>query len=89
MEQSPAPGLVPIPFGLSTPTFQDSNIITNNPELIQNPTPDSLQSRNALLNSLFTSADANKSLQQQLDFSENKKNKVNLFNTNLEKNTLN
>jgi len=81
MEQSPAPALVPIPFGLSTPTFQDSSLIPNNP-LSSNSnqtksTPNSLQTRNALLNSLFQSTEASHSVQQQLDFStDNQKNQI-------------
>ncbi len=74
MEQSPAPGLVPIPFGLSTPTFQDSSLITTFNSVEQTKpksTPNSLQTRNALLNSLFSSKEASNSIQQQLDFSEN------------------
>ncbi len=74
MEQSPAPGLVPIPFGLSTPTFQDCSLIPTASSLEQakpKSTPNSLQTRNALLNSLFSSNEVSHSIQQQLDFSEN------------------
>lgn len=74
MEQSPAPGLVPIPFGLSTPTFQDSSLIPTTSSIEQTKpksTPNSLQTRNALLNSLFSSNEASHSIQQQLDFSDN------------------
>jgi hypothetical protein len=74
MEQSPAPGLVPIPFGSFTPTFTDSNIITNNQKDMNTSLPIHIESksktRNALLNSIFSSAEANQSIQKQLDFSE-------------------
>ena len=35
MEQSPAPHHLPIPFGLSTPTFEDSAIICNSLESVR------------------------------------------------------
>lgn len=71
MEQSPAPHHLPIPFGLSTPTFEDSAIITSNSLPFETSKPKSL------LNTLFPSTEVKSSnIQQQLDFSSEKNNKV-------------
>lgn len=69
MEQSPAPHHLPIPFGLSTPTFEDSAIITSNSLPFETSKPKSL------LNTLFPSTEVKPSIQQQLDFSSDKTNK--------------